>query len=277
MRNRRRGAVALLVLGLLTAMLATAPRAEATNVPQPKIIGGDPAEPGEYPFMAALLDETIAGDDYQKQYCGGALIAANWVLTAAHCVEGESASSLAVAVGRNQLNNSSQGARRSVAAIFVHPQYGSPTSFAHDAALLQLSSSITTIAPIRLAGAGDDGFEAAGTILTVIGWGNVKTTGTPSYPNDLQEVDVPVVSDANCAKAYGSSLDAPTMLCAGAAGLDSCQGDSGGPLFATSGTSRIQMGIVSWGNGCAKKRFPGVYSEVNNPDIRSWITATSGV
>lgn len=276
MRDRRRGAVALLALGLLAALLVAAPRAEArTAPPSTQIIGGDPAEPGEYPFMAAILDETIVGNDYQKQYCGGSLIAANWVLTAAHCVEGESASNLAVAVGRNQLN-STQGARRSVSAVFVHPSYGSPTSLSHDAALLQLSSSITTIAPVRLAGTADNTYEAAGTILTVIGWGNVNSSGSPSYPNDLMEVDVPVVSDSQCARSYGSSLDAATMLCAGATGLDSCQGDSGGPLFANTG-SRVQMGIVSWGNGCARKRFPGVYSEVNNSSIRSWITATAGV
>ncbi|HEX9994786.1 MAG TPA: serine protease, partial [Acidimicrobiales bacterium] len=239
MRNRRRGAVALLVLGLLAGLVA-APRAEA-RPPSTQIIGGDPAEPGEYPFMTAILDETIAGNDYQKQYCGGSLIAANWVLTAAHCVEGERASNLAVAVGRNQLD-STQGVRRSVSAIFIHPSYGSPTSLAHDAALIQLSTAVTTIAPIRLAGAADDVYEAAGTGLTVIGWGNVNSSGSPSYPNDLQEVVVPAVSDSQCARSYGSSLDAATMLCAGATGLDSCQGDSGGPLFATPSSGRVQMG-----------------------------------
>jgi secreted trypsin-like serine protease len=80
-----------------------------------------------------------------------------------------------------------------------------------------------------------------------------------------------------CRGAYGTKLDAPTMVCAGAPNIDSCYGDSGGPLFATENGSRIEVGIVSWGTGCAKKRYPGVYSEVNNRDIRSWITATAGV
>jgi secreted trypsin-like serine protease len=87
---------------------------------------------------------------------------------------------------------------------------------------------------------------------------------------------VPVVSDATCKTAYGAALDEATELCAGAAGIDSCSGDSGGPLFANA-NPRIQVGIVTWGYGCAKKRYPGVYAEVNNPQIRGWITTTPGV
>lgn len=269
----RRGAALLVALALLSLLFAA--RADAGPGPDPRIIGGDPAEPGEYPFMAALLNDTYSGTDWHKQYCGGSLIASSWVLTAAHCVEGESAADLAVAVGRNQID-SAQGQRRDVAAIYIHPQYGSPTSLSHDAALLQLASPVSGITPIRLAGSADDGYEAAGTMLTVIGWGNTSTSGT-FYPNDLMEVDVPVVSDSQCGRAYGSSLHAATMLCAGEGGKDSCQGDSGGPLFWNGSGGRVQMGIVSWGQGCAKKRFPGVYSEVNNAAIRSWVTSVAGV
>lgn len=111
-------------------------------------------------------------------------------------------------------------------------------------------------------------------MLTVIGWGTISTKKA-TYPNDLREVDVPVVDDGACRGAYGSSLDAPTMVCAGAPNIDSCYGDSGGPLFDYA--TKTQVGIVSWGNGCAKRRFPGVYSEVNNPQIRSFIQNTAGV
>lgn len=266
---------AILAVALLTISLAFVGRADAGGGADPQIIGGEPADPGEYPFMAAILNENNTGTDYNKQFCGGSLIDDDWVLTAAHCVEGAAASQLAVAVGRTVLS-SNEGQRRAVAAVFVHPDFGEPTGLAHDAALLRLAAPVS-IAPITLAGAADDGFEAAGTPLTVIGWGSTTAKGRPSYPDELREVVVPAVSDASCSAVYGKSLDQPTMLCAGAPGIDSCYGDSGGPLFATSGGTPVQMGIVSWGNGCAKKRFPGVYSEVNNSSIRGWITATSGV
>ena len=225
--------------------------------------------------MAAILDERVGGTDFNKQFCGGSLIATDWVLTAAHCVEGAVPSQLAVAVGRTLLS-SNQGQRRSVAAVVVHPDYNEPVGLAHDAALLRLTAPVTGIAPIRLAGSADDRFEAAGQWLTVIGWGTTSTR-KPAYPNELRKVDVPVVDDGTCRTSYGASLDAATMVCAGAPNIDSCYGDSGGPLFATETGSRVQVGIVSWGKGCAKRRYPGVYSEVNNPAIRGWITSTAGV
>jgi secreted trypsin-like serine protease len=272
---RRLFAVAAAVL--LASGLGAGMAAAGQGGVSPFIIGGGPAQPGEYPFMAAILDETRPGTDYDRQFCGGALIAAQWVLTAAHCAEGAQPGELAVAVGRTVLS-STQGERRVVTEVHIHPRYNEPVSLAHDAALLRLASPISNIAPIRLAGAADDAFEAQGTLLTVIGWGNTKPSGQPNYPDQLMEVGVPAVGDATCATAYRSSLDAATMLCAGQQGVDSCQGDSGGPLFAVAGDgSRVHMGIVSWGIGCAKKRFPGVYGETNNPQIRGWITQVAGV
>jgi secreted trypsin-like serine protease len=272
----------LAVVALLAIVLPSLSQAADARPVRPgaDIIGGTPAGTGEFPFMAAILDETRGGNDFNKQFCGGSLISASWVLTAAHCAEGMSADDLAVAVGRTLLN-STQGERHDVANVYMHPRFNIPVGLAHDAALLRLTTPVTspTITPIRLAAeppAADDQFEAAGTMLTVIGWGTVSTR-KPSYPNDLRKVDVPVVSDTTCRGAYGASLDAATMVCAGAPNIDSCYGDSGGPLFAKNGGSPVQVGIVSWGNGCAKRRFPGVYSEVNNQQIRDFIRSTAGV
>ena len=263
-------ALTLILTGFVQSV-AAAPK------PDPRIIGGEPADFGEYPFMVALLFEPTAGNDFQKQYCGGSLIASRWVLTAAHCLDFlESPDEVAVAVSRTNLD-SAEGQRVAVREFFVHPDWD-PNVISPDVGLLRLARPVTGVQPIQLAGAGGDAFEAAGTLLTVIGWGNTSRTGQASFPNELREVVVPVVADAPCDTAYHGFLTVETQLCAGQKGLDSCGGDSGGPLFATtSGGTEVQVGIVSFGIGCAKNRFPGVYTEVNSPAVRSFISEVAGV
>jgi secreted trypsin-like serine protease len=264
--------LATLVL-LLTALVQPV---SAAPTPDPRINGGQPADLGEYPFMVALLLEPRAGNDFDKQYCGGSLIASRWVLTAAHCLDFLAGpEEVAVAVNRTHLN-STEGVRVGVREIFIHPDWD-PNTLSPDVGLLELARSINGVETIQLAGAADDVFEAAGTPLTVIGWGNTETNGRPNFPDELREVVVPVVADEPCDAANKGFVIPETMLCAGEKGLDSCQGDSGGPLFATSGGTEIQMGIVSWGFGCAKNHFPGVYGEVNSPTIRTFIQEVAGV
>ena len=85
-------------------------------------------------------------------------------------------------------------------------------------------------------------------------------------PSILQKVTVPFVDEATCKDAYGSSSITDGMICAGRKGKDSCQGDSGGPMVNMNGE---QVGIVSWGYGCAAAGYPGVYTRVSN--YASWI------
>ncbi|KAF5286944.1 hypothetical protein FQR65_LT12403 [Abscondita terminalis] len=108
---------------------------------------------------------------------------------------------------------------------------------------------------------------AAGSPALVTGWGTLSSGG--SSPTQLQKVTVNRVSSAECNAAYGSITD--RMICYSAPGKDSCQGDSGGPLVAEG----KQVGIVSWGYGCASPGYPGVYTKVPNPDIHNYITANS--
>jgi trypsin len=156
--------------------------------------------------------------------------------------------------------------------VFVNPQYANS---AHDSALLQLSTPTSSPA-ITLAGAADDALEAAGAPVTVTGWGDQTPTLGLNSPTAMRKVALNVVSDSECGQT-NLGFDAATGVCAAALLKDSCQGDSGGPLFATTPAGRIQIGIVSYGQSCALPKFPGVYSEVNNAQIRGWITSVSGL
>ncbi|MDQ1713666.1 MAG: hypothetical protein QOE45_3116 [Frankiaceae bacterium] len=253
----------------LRRLLATSVSAVAiatsvvTATPAGAIVGGTAAANGAYPFMAALVDNT----DFQ--FCGGSVIASTWVLTAAHCVSDGSAANLWVITGRTDLA-AAGGQRIKVSTVYVNPSYDGN---GHDTALLKLSAA-TTSAPITLASAADDNLEAAGTAVRVTGWGDQYGALGLLATNKLREVDLSVVSDNECGQT-NFGFDAATGVCAGALLKDSCQGDSGGPLFSVAG--RIQIGVVSYGTGCALPKFPGVYSEVNNSQIRSWITSVSGV
>jgi trypsin len=128
----------------------------------------------------------------------------------------------------------------------------------------------STISYAQLAGSGTD--PASGTTLTVAGWGTTSSGGS-SLPANLLKVDVPVISRATCNSNYGSGRVTTAMFCAGLSqgGKDSCQGDSGGPIVNKS--SRVQLGVVSWGEGCAAAGAPGVYSNVGLASMNSFITS----
>ena len=258
MTSVRRATAAILAASLLAVVsLSTAATA---------VVGGTDAAAGDAPFMASLQDGTGFA------FCGASVVSSTWVLTAAHCVADGDASDLYVVTGRTDLGNTATGQRIKVAAIHVHPSYDGN---AHDAALLRLAAA--TAAPaIQLATAADDALEVAGTAVTVAGWGDTVGLLGIFSTNQLQKTDLQVVSDNECGQT-NFGFDAPTGVCAAALLKDSCQGDSGGPLWGVRGGTRVQIGVVSYGTGCALPRFPGVYSEVNNGAIRSWITSTAGV
>ena len=252
-------------LGLaLAAGLASSP-AEA-------IVGGYQAQDGEFPFMASIQAKGSSGSD--GHFCGGSVIARQWVLTAAHCMVDTNPQDIQVAVGRTNIDDLSTGQTLSVDRIVVHPDYEDTGTF--DAALIHVTSAIASPA-IPLVPVGQDSLEQDGAPLTVAGWGT-EFFGSPFIPADLKAVDVEAVADQSCTTNGLMGFQPDSEVCAETLGGDSCQGDSGGPLFGNLADGRlVQVGIVSYGLGCAVPEFPGVYGEVNNPSIHQFITSTAGM
>ncbi|MDQ3912828.1 MAG: serine protease [Actinomycetota bacterium] len=275
---RRR--VILLLATMAVALLLACAAALAADAQdyEAQVVGGTAVPNGKYSFVAALMDTRRPGDDHDEQFCGGALIDPDSVLTAAHCVRGMPAGALEVTVGRTVLS-SDQGQKRSVTNIFIHPNYNSRTN-ARDAAVLKLRRAVSGIAPIELATKDQNYLERAGRYATVAGWGNtIKQPANgclipcdSNYPDRMREARVPLVSDADAKDVYGQSYISKLMVAAGREGKDTCQGDSGGPMFAKTDNGPRQIGITSWGAGCGARGHPGVYAEVNAGTIRSFIT-----
>ncbi|MFK4145453.1 S1 family peptidase [Streptomyces sp. NPDC004065] len=243
----RRTAAALTAAGAAAATaLLTAPTAVAA--PEP-IVGGTTTTTTAYPFVMQITD--AAGN----QFCGGTLVAARKVVTAAHCMVGETTSSVRVVGGRTYLNGTN-GTVSKVSRIWVNPDYTDATN-GDDVAVLTLSTSMP-YSTARYVSASDTGVYAAGTTARILGWGTTSESGSSS--NQLRTATVPVVSDASCRGSYGSDFVASDMVCAGysSGGVDTCQGDSGGPLLI----GGVLAGITSWGNGCAEAGYPGVYTRL---------------
>jgi secreted trypsin-like serine protease len=240
------------VAALTVAVGATASPAAAVptgdDVGSPSVVGGTRATQGEFPFMVRL-----------SMGCGGALYSSTIVLTAAHCVNGTGTNtSITATLGVVDLQSTSKITRKSN-YVYRAPGY---TGSGKDWALIRLASPVTDLAtlPIATSTADDSG------TFTIAGWGSATEGG--SQQRYLLKATVPFVSDATCNSAamYNGEVIATDEICAGytAGGTDTCQGDSGGPMFrADSAGAWVQVGIVSWGDGCARANKPGVYSQVS--------------
>lgn len=275
------GLATVLALAGLSAS-AQAAQKDAGDIVRPQIIGGIDVGNGKYPFMVTVQLKLLGGDNaYDNHWCGGSLISPWLVLTAAHCV-GFDAAQYTVIAGRTALKNEAQGIKAEVAAAYVHPKYLAGDG-GYDVAILELKAPITKIKPVALVTAGTDALERPGTQLTNIGWGNtIQQNPFPpggngvNQPNRLQEVQLPVVSYAECEYAYrgtGMLASQALDLCAGRTGKDACQGDSGGPLFVALPGSKnfLQVGVVSRGAGCGATGYPGIFTRVANEEISAFI------
>ena len=299
-------ALALAFLAAAGGAAAEEPAGRGASEQFTRIVGGAAAGPEAWPWQAALQKEGSGGTGF-RQFCGGAVIAPRWVLTAAHCVDGEAAEDLRVLVGTHDLEEGGQRIR--VKSVRVHEAYRQ-SPIENDIALLELARPADTpavriLAPEQVADA-----AAPGTMATIIGWGLLRPlrckegskqeahgcrvrgggrghlvddlTGEPVKMADvrtsrLMQVELPLVGEEACRKAYpGGAIDSRT-ICAGLrkGGKDSCQGDSGGPLVVRDGSEWVQAGVVSWGAGCAKPGLYGVYT--NAGAFAQWMRRITGL
>lgn len=251
------------ILAAMTMMSAHAAPLKLTI--QPRIVGGIEVDPKTTDTSFVV---SIGGG------CAGSIIDAKWILTAAHCKSLFKSS----ITGGNISLRSSDRIKLKVLKSYVHPKYSSSAS-SNDFALLELEKEIDfdTVKTLSKVDFADANYESSGgledgTMTTIYGWGNTRENG--SQPNIIREVDVPIVSRerANAKSSYDGEID-ETMIAAGydAGGKDSCQGDSGGPLVIRDKSSNTQLliGVVSFGDGCARPKKYGIYSNVSNAN--EWI------
>ncbi|PIO16305.1 Chymotrypsinogen 2 [Aquarana catesbeiana] len=250
-----------------------------------RIVNGVTAIPGSWPWQVSL--QTSTG----FHFCGGSLINRQWVVTAAHCAV---TTSHRVVLGAFDLTSKTEPTQIRAISKVLNAQYNTQT-YVNDLTLIKLATPVTLntrVSPVCLAATNDVFIE--GQICATTGWGYINAT-TKTLPAKLQQTGLPIMSNANCQKYWGSRIQ-PTMICAGASGVSSCmvkylyeflaamrktmycsgsvhhlppshnaraQGDSGGPLVCKKNGVWTLAGIVSWGSSACNTFYPVAYTRVS--------------
>ncbi|XP_053881770.1 ovochymase-2 isoform X2 [Malaclemys terrapin pileata] len=246
-----------------------------------RIVGGNQVKQGSHPWQVSLKR-------WQRHFCGGTIVSAQWVVTAAHCVlDRHLRDYLNITAGEHDLSLVDEGEQTlPVKAIIKHPNFNPKRPMNYDIALVKLDGAFnfsSSVLPACLPDVGEK-FDP-GDVCTTCGWGRLKENGI--LPQVLHEVDLPIIGHKECSRAL-STLRNPirgdTLMCAGFpdGGKDACQGDSGGPLLCRRKHGAWTLaGVTSWGMGCARswndnmrKKYdqrgsPGVFTDLRK--VLSWI------
>ncbi len=271
-------------------------------------MGGQGASIASFPFQVALYDPQ-AGSPAAGFFCGGVIIDATHVITAAHCVSGgveqmAPSAGIEVLAGSTSLDPPDAGSVRDpVQSSAVDSGYD-PVNSNYDIALLTLAhplwsgstapnvNGVNTIAPLALdpgaASIDANPNVSPAIVATASGWGDVEPAPghAASYPTSLRSVRLPLVSESTCEEQY-ATIEQPitaSMICAGGgvARVDTCYGDSGGPLVVDADTpprppqDYVLAGLVNFGYGCAQPGYAGVYTRISSPKIMRFVNSGIG-